>query len=152
MVISEATAAGAYSTGSGSGILTPAGSETITFSVTETDAADSYVSLVTMLVNTNDAITAARNVDISSLQVGDSMRFTTLSYDPGTEANSEAAGSMPGPADGGEGFNAARDDIADQVTLHGGVVTSDDGLTTSVLNQSHRWDNPVLRVTISRTE
>lgn len=152
LVISDATAAGAYSTGSGMGILTPAGSETISFTITETEASNSYVSLVTMLVNTNDAITAARNIDISALQVGDSMSFTTLSYDSGTEANSEAIGSIPGPADGGEGFNAARDDIADQVTLHGGVITADDGLATSVLNQSHRWDNPVLRVTISRTE
>lgn len=152
VLIEEANAAGAFTTGSGMGILTPSSSETISITITEDEAAMAYVSLTTMLVNTNDAITAARNVGLANMAVGDSVSFTTLSYDTGTEANSEAAGTIPGPADGGEGFNAARDDIADQITLHGGVVTADDGLMTSVLGQMHRWDNPVLRVTISRTE
>lgn len=42
-------------------------------------------------------------------------------------------------ADGGEGFNAARSDINDIVRGDGGVVTADDGLSSSVLNQSHRF-------------
>ena len=105
-----------------------------------------------MLVNTNDAITAAKNVSLNGMEVGESLSFTTLSYDTGTEANSEAAGTIPGPADGGEGFNAMRDDIADRITLHRGVITADDGMMQSVLGQNHRWDNPVLRVTITRTE
>ena len=152
VLIDEAVAAQAFATTSGTGIVIPSASETISFNITQVQAARVLLSMTTMLVNTNDAITAARNIDFGDLAVGDSMSFTTLSYDTGTEANTEAAGTIPGPADGGEGFNMARDDIADQVTLHAGVITSDDGLMTSVLSQNHRWDNPVLRVTITRTE
>ena len=42
-------------------------------------------------------------------------------YDAGTEGNNELAGTIPGPADGGEGFNAARDDV-NVVSRHSGVV------------------------------
>lgn len=62
-----------------------------------------------------------------------------------------AAGTIPGPADGGAGFTGDRDDLAHQATAHPGLATADDGLSTSVLNQSHRWDNPVARVTITRS-
>jgi hypothetical protein len=74
-----------------------------------------------------------------------------MAYDAGTEANSEAKGTMPGPADGGEGFNASRDDV-DFVHIHPGVISMYDGLADSVLGASHRFDNPVLAVTIMRTE
>jgi hypothetical protein len=74
-----------------------------------------------------------------------------MAYDAGTEANTEAKGSMPGPADGGEGFNAARDDV-NFVHIHPGVISQYDGLADSVLMPSHRFDNPVLAVTITRTE
>ncbi len=140
-----------YAAALGTGIITPAGSETISISFTpENNMA--YLSLSTMLVNTNDAITGFNNFDTRSLVVGESVTITGITYDSGTEANSEAAGTIPGPADGGEGFNANRDDIADQVTAHAGVITSDDGLSSSVLTAAHRWDNPTIRVTITRTE
>lgn len=130
----------------------PGATATITFEVAADQQASLTVSIATMLVNTNDAFTGSSGVDISALAAGDSMMFTTGSYDSGTEANSEAAGTIPGPADGGEGFNAERDDVQDIITGHGGVVTADDGLSTSVLNQSHRWDNPTARITIRRTQ
>ena len=119
---------------------------------TQDDALEKEVSLVTMLVNTNDALTALLNVDVSGLEVGASRQFITISYDAGTEANTELSGTMPGPADGGEGFNSVRDDIADEVRGHPGAVTMDDGLANSVLNEIHRWDNPVARVTITRMQ
>lgn len=139
-------------TQSGSGPLPPGATEVLMISIEEDAAADLQFSLVSMLVNTNDALTAARNLDVSSLGVGDSMSVRTLSYDSGTEANSELPGTIPGPADGGEGFNAVRDDIADAIRGHSGVVTVDDGLTGSVLTEAHRWDNPVATVTISRVQ
>lgn len=132
--------------------LAPGASASFSFSVDESDAVNLKVSVVTMLVNSNDAITAARNIDVSSLAVDESITLSTISYDSGTEANSEAAGTMPGPADSGEGFNAARDDIADQVRGHPGIISMDDGLSSSVLTQLHRWDNPVARVRITRTQ
>lgn len=137
---------------SGESPLGPGLSETLTLELDSDDTTGSFISVMTMLVNTNDAITGVNGVDVSNLEVGDTMRINAIVYDAGTEANTEVAGSIPGPADEGEGFNAARDDVADQVTMHGGVVTADDGLSSSVLNHNHRFDNPVARFIITRTQ
>lgn len=137
---------------SGAGVIGPGASETVTLELDVEMLPSMVLSVVTMLVNTNDAITAIDGVDISELSVGDTMTLTTIAYDSGTEANTETAATIPGPAGGGEGFNAARDDVRDQVTAHTGVVTADDGLTNSDLNQQHRWDNPVARISIMRVE
>lgn len=133
---------------SGAGILPPGASESLT--LTQTEAATASLSLLTMLVNTNDAFSGLNAIDISQMAMDETQSFYTPAYDAGTEANSELKGSIPGPADGGEGFNAARDDV-DRVHLHPGVISQDDGLNDSVLKASHRFDNPVLKVTIQRT-
>ena len=130
----------------------PGGSDSFELVVEADDDTALSLTVLTMLVNTNDAFTGVNGADISDLAVGASMTFRTPSYDSGTEANSEAAGTIPGPVDGGEGFNAARDDVADQVTMHGGVVTSADGYSGSILGQQHRWDNPVTTVSIMRVQ
>lgn len=132
--------------------LPPGGSTNMSLTVEEGQLPGLLVSMTTMLVNTNDAITAALNVSPEGMEIGDRMVLTTISYDAGTEANTEAMGTMPGPADNGEGFNAVRDDLADQVTRHSGVITVDDGLADSRLTEVHRWDDPVARIVISRTE
>ena len=137
---------------SGEAPLGPGASETLELDVGSDDTSGLRLTLMSMLVNTNDAITGLNGLDVSGMEVGDSVTVSVIAYDSGTEANTEAAGTIPGPADGGEGFNAARDDIGDQVTQHPGVVTADDGLSDSTLNQSHRWDNPVARITVSRTQ
>ena len=56
------------------------------------------------------------------------------------------------PAGGGEGFNAARSDRVDQVAMHTGVVSQDDGFATSGLTGQHRFDNPVTDIRIERTD
>ena len=137
---------------SGGAPLGPGATETLSLELNTSDASAMRLTVLTMLVNTNDAFTGVNSADVSALEVGQSMTLTGRSYDAGTEANSEAAGTMPGPADGGEGFNEARDDIADQVTGHGGAVTADDGLSISTLSQLHRWDDPVARFSITRTQ
>ena len=109
-----------------------------------------HVSASTMLVNTNDAITMLNGADVSALAAGESVSFRTIAYDAGTEANTEEAAHIPGPAGGGEGFNAARDDIADRVAMHPGVVSQDDGYATSDLTGQHRFDNAVAAVRIER--
>ncbi|PHR57334.1 MAG: hypothetical protein COA44_06440 [Arcobacter sp.] len=107
------------------------------------------LSVFGMLVNTNDAFTGLNSVSIENMQVGDIKTMTTNAYDAGTEANSEAPGTIPGPADGGEGFNGERDDV-NVVRMHSGVVTKDDGLSTSVLTSQEKFDNPVMKVVIKR--
>lgn len=137
---------------SGAAPIGPGASETLTLELADDATAGLSLSLVSMLVNTNDAITGLDGISLASMSPGDSVTYSTVAYDAGTEANTELAGTIPGPADGGEGFNAARDDVGDFVTMHPGVVTADDGLNASVLGQEHRFDNPVARITITRTQ
>lgn len=108
-----------------------------------------HLSAIGMLVNTNDGFTGLDSVDVDAMKVGDQQHFRLNAYDAGTEANTKAAGTIPGPADGGEGFNATRNDV-DVVSMHAGVVTKDDGLVTSVLTQEAKFDNPVAELVITR--
>lgn len=132
----------------GADAIDPGGNETIM--VTVSASTQTLLSVTSMLVNTNDAFSGLRSIDVSGLVEGGSMTMHANVYDAGTEINSESSGTIPGPANGGEGFNAARSDSNNIVTGHGGVVSADDGLSTSVLDQSHRFDNPAMVVTITR--
>lgn len=111
---------------------------------------DATLTVASMLVNTNDGFTGITALPISGLAVGESLTRTLMAWDAGSEANTEAAGTIPGPADGGEGFNAARSDGLDAVRIHAGVVSHDDGLAGSVLAARHRFDNPVMRLVVER--
>jgi len=110
------------------------------------------LSFAAMLGNTNDAFTGLSSVDVSTLEVGSSISRTTPAYDAGTEANTETADTVPGPAAGGEGFNEIRDDIADMITMHPGIVSNQDGLSTSALGAELKFDNPVSKIVITRTQ
>lgn len=132
----------------GSGIIAPGGSEAVMVSGVPRDR--TLLTLVTMLVNTNDAIAALDGVQLGALDENESLALQVLAYDAGTEANSEAMADIPGPAAGGEGYNAQRDD-RDLIVVHPGVISAGDGLATSVLDGTHRFDNPVARVVVTRT-
>jgi Spondin_N. len=109
------------------------------------------LTLAAMLVNTNDAFTGVSDWALGALEVGGSREVLAPIYDAGTEVNSESSGSIPGPAAGGEGHNAIRDDV-DFVARHSGVVTAADGLDDSALNQAHRFDNGALLISVTRTQ
>jgi hypothetical protein len=142
---------GVYASVAADAPIGPGGSAQWTISDTDAHSVRS-LSLATMLVNTNDGFSGTNSLDLSSLDVGQVLQLKTVAYDSGTEANTEMAGTIPGPADGGEGFNAVRDDIADHVAMHSGVVSVVDGLDGSVLTSSHRFLNPIIQLTITRTE
>jgi hypothetical protein len=147
-LISEADAdASVQETKGGTGAILSGGEESINVS----GDGEACISVATMLVNTNDAFAGSNCIDISGMHEGESLRLLVGAYDAGTEGNSEAASTIPGPAGGGEGLNPDRDD-RDFVAVHGGVVTSDDGLATSALTYDHRWDNPVARIDIERID
>ena len=135
---------------SGADVLPPGMTETLTVEVLESELDGLTVSMLTMLVNTNDAITGHRGMTVGPMAVGDQLVVRGPAYDAGTEANSETAATIPGPAAGGEGANVERDD-RDFVSMHSGVVTSDDGLSTSALTEAHRFDNPVIQISVTRT-
>ncbi len=124
--------------------------ESLTFEIGSNNPAISHFTVATMLVNTNDAFTGLTNIDLGGMQSGDKRVFLTPAYDAGTEFNDELKSHIPGPVAGGEGFNAARDDVTGVVTYHAGVVGKDDGLETSALSQAERFDNPVLMIRIER--
>jgi hypothetical protein len=129
--------------------LAPGLTETVSITTTETMA--THLTVATMLVNTNDAFSGLTGLELASLVVDSPQSWTLPVYDAGTEKNSESIGTIPGPADGGTGFDALRDDI-DLVAMHPGVVSQDDGLSNSVLTQVHRFDNPSIKLTITRTK
>ncbi|NTS78408.1 hypothetical protein HR060_16285 [Catenovulum sp. SM1970] len=131
------------------GILMPGMSTSISITA---DASDpKLLTISSMLVNTNDAFVGLNAMSLADLAVGDSITMSANVYDAGTEANSEASGTIPGPADGGEGYLPERDDV-DFVAMHAGVVGVDGGLSTSVLSSVHKFDNPSVRFIVSRIE
>jgi hypothetical protein len=136
-------------TGSGSGIIVPGASDTV--ALTTVGSPDLRLTCATMLVNTNDAFAGIADVPVGALGIGESKRILVHPYDAGTEVNDETASTIPGPAGGGEGFNAERLD-RDFVSAHSGVVTGEDGLGTSVLDESHRFLSPVAEILVTRTQ
>lgn len=130
----------------GTGIIGPGETALIDLGSKETDQ---YLTAVTMLVNTNDAFAGVTGFDLSDLAVGDKTEVYLPIYDSGTEANDELAGTIPGPADSGAGFNAERNDV-DYVAMHPGVVGLDDGYSDSVLNSSHKFDGPAAKLMVTR--
>ncbi len=127
---------------SGTGMILPSKSETLTFKTSTQN-----LSLAGMLVNTNDGFVGLNNYDLSALQKDQSIVLSLNVYDAGTEENDELATNIPGQ--NGAGFNVARES-RNSVAHHNGVLTKDDGLPSSGLNESHRFQNPFATVQITR--
>lgn len=144
-----ATQTHVVSSQSGTGIIVPGGSESLT--LVSMGSAGLQLTVATMLVNSNDAFAGTTGTDISSLATGESLSLNLPLYDAGTEMNDELAAHIPGPAGNGEGFAAARNDV-DYVAMHPGFVSADDGYAESALNASHKVDAPVARLTITRLQ
>lgn len=135
-------------TATGTGVVLPGATDSVNLTVSRDNRIS--LTLATMLVNTNDAFGGINGQSLDQLAVGQSAIFMAPAYDAGTEANSESAATVPGPAAGGEGFNAVRDDM-DFVRIHQGIISGQDGLAGSALSGVHRWDNPVFKLVVTRT-
>ena len=147
--LAEQQSQGAYATLSGEGILLPGATMRWTVDYdSEQEMAD--LALASMLVNTNDAFSGVAGLKLPQ-GVGESVMHYAKVWDAGTEANSESAGTIPGPADGGEGYAPARDNDG-LIRIHAGVISQDDGLPSSVLTEQHRFDSPAMRITVSRIQ
>jgi hypothetical protein len=112
-------------------------------------ASDLQLTVASMLVNTNDGFAGTAGWNIGQLEVGDKAKFLAPVYDAGTETNSEMEATIPGPAAGGEGYNAERE-TRNIITRHPGVVTQADGYVESALNESHRFDNGAMLINVER--
>ena len=129
----------------------------VTLTVPLTSLATSRLSFASMLGNTNDGFTGVNGESLSNLAINASRNIDLIAYDAGTEANTESADTVPGPAtanSGGkrEGFNPLRDDTISTIHVHPGIISKDDGLPGSALTHLQRWDNPVAILKIRRTQ
>jgi len=104
------------------------------------------VTVAQMLVNTNDAFYAARNITIPSS--GSSPVARVPAYDAGTEADDENCDNIPGPACGDQDSSGTETDRGVYISngVHGRIGGFDTDLEASV----HDWRNPVADITVSR--
>ncbi|WP_166268757.1 spondin domain-containing protein [Marinobacter caseinilyticus] len=145
---------GVLSSDSGSGVIGPGASEQLTVTARASNTTELHLTWISMPVNTNDGLAALQGVPLAELDVGQRQSYLAIGYDAGTEANTETAATVPGPAASGlaEGFNPNRNDVRNAVYIHAGVVTQADGLASSTLSGTQRWDNPIAVVSVERLQ
>ncbi len=138
------------------GLLAPSMSTTTMLSTTNDN---NYLSIVAMLLPTNDGFVGLNSWKIPS--TAGTYTFTLNAYDAGTEANDEIVngGGAPGTpgipaAPGGNagtgGTGMTTTEANPTVHVHSGNI-GDDDLTagkSDLDNTVHRWLNPVARVTV----
>ena len=102
-------------------------------------AAMGYLSLATMLVQTNDGIVLANSLPLFD-EDGNARSFTMdlISYDAGTEENNELATHVPGPPFGG----MERAPTADVITPHPGIAGTGD------VGAAFGWTEPTATVAV----
>ncbi len=99
------------------------------------------LSLVSMLVNTNDAFTG-----LDAVRLGNGTHeYEVGAYDAGTEVNNELAAFIPGPVGGNGGV---RDPEGDVIQPHAGIVGQPGGIDPALYD----WDDPAARITIERVD
>lgn len=104
-----------------------------------------YISMVAMLVTTNDAFFALRGVPAPKK---DSSVHRSPAYDSGSEANNEKCDYIPGPPCNNPEARAIGD-AEGYVHIHAGVhgiVAPPNGLVPSM----HDWRNPVAEIKMER--
>ncbi len=140
------------------GLLAPASSTM--FSMNTDGTSNDRLTIVAMLLPTNDAFAGLNAIEIPS-DPGTYV-FNVPAYDAGTEANDEliTGGGAPGaagiPADPGGlggtgGTGAATTDANTTVHIHRGSLGDTDAAAgiSDLDSRVHRWLNPVIRVTIT---
>jgi len=129
----------AYDTASSGGLLGPG--ETVTVNVKMMDHFN-YVSVVAMLIPTNDAFFAVNGM--MGPKGKKMVKVMSPAFDAGSEMNDELCGNIPGPACGGEGASPDVDGEG-YVHIHAGIHGIGD-LTAA----EYDWRNPVAKITMKR--
>ena len=104
-------------------------------------ASAGYLSLATMLVQTNDGIVLANGLPLFD-EAGNPRSFTMAlrSYDAGTEDNNELATHVPGPPFDG----------MERAPTEGGVIAAHPGIVgTADVGAAFGWTEPIASVTVS---
>lgn len=142
-----------------SGLLAPGASATATLN-TDSAAANTELSVVGMILPTNDAFMSINSLTIPT--AAGTYTFFANAYDAGTEGNDEIRGGgapgaagfpVPPPLDplvgtGGTGTGAQAEGF---VHIHRGVLGDTDATAgnSDISATRHRWLNPVAKVTIT---
>lgn len=105
----------------------------------ESDAGFPLISMVSMLVVTNDAFFGLNGAE---LPVMERVKYYSPAYDAGSETNNENGRFIPGPPFGNAGVRHTF--FAEGfVHVHSGVVGK-----MSLIPEHHDWRNPVAKITI----
>lgn len=121
--------------------LTPSG-QTTTLTVRTRGISD-RITLVAMMVPSNDAMVAVRGVE---LPLVGSRTYYAVGYDAGSEGNDESCEHVPGPPYVCSGEALSPDDDGEgYVHVHAGISGKAD-----VDASAYDWRNPVAEVTITR--
>jgi len=103
------------------------------------------LSIVTMMVNTNDAMAALDSAALPRARNGQ-RTYYALGYDAGSEANNEDCAFVPGPAcPPGSGNARSTEDAEGYVHIHNGIHGIAD-----LGPAAYDWRNPVAKITIQR--
>ena len=120
------------------GVVLPGGSVSAMVSASSSMG---YLSLATMLVQTNDGIVLANSLPLFD-EDGNARSFTMdlISYDAGTEDNNELATHVPGPPFSG----------MERAPTEGGVIAPHPGIAgTADVGATFGWAEPTARVTVA---
>ena len=128
------------------GNVIPGGSATVTVTA---DMVNSSLSVGSMLVSTNDAFIAAVDVPLFD-ENGDpvSASLELMSYDAGSEDNTEMASDIPGPL----GLDEATDPPMsnERVPTEGGVIAAHEGIQGGAdVGEAFAWDEPTAMLMIT---
>jgi hypothetical protein len=124
---------------SSDGLLAPGGSVTIDLNAKGNFR---YVSLVSMLIPTNDAFIGLSGIRLPK-KAGKPEMLMVPAYDAGTELNDESCDHIPGPVCGGEGVS---DDGGEGfVSVHRGIHGIAD-----LPAETYDWRSPTARITIEK--
>ena len=122
------------------GLLHPGDSVTVTVA---SKRGSDHISLVGMLIPTNDSFVALNNVRASRNHRP--VTYNAPAYDAGSETNDELCVSIPGPVCGGAGLSP-NDDGEGYVHISAGIFGSGD--LPEVADRD--WRNPVAQISIRR--
>jgi hypothetical protein len=113
----------------------------VSFEITS-DGDARYLSLVTMLVNTNDAFTGLDAIHLT----GGTKTYRVYAYDAGTEVNDQLRASIPGPCC--NDLTRAGTTENNPITRHTGILASTGDLTPEIWG----WNvnQPVALITVER--
>lgn len=113
-----------------------------------------YVSFVSMLICTNDGFTGLQSQRLPK-KVGDEVVLETIAYDAGTEINTEDFADIVPPCQGLVGVSSEDPGtgVSNPALAEGGVIRPHEGIQggEDLLVGVHGWEEPVARVTITRT-